>query len=73
MYHKESREKVNSSSKAGGIVILPLGGNAPQDALAAVCDGCGAVLWIPNDFADMLNEANHRTMCQGCLKVRKVV
>lgn len=72
MYSKESTEKLSSSAKAGAIVILPAKGPL-EDALTAVCDGCGAQIWIPSVFEDMLEEGNHRTLCLQCLLTRKVI
>lgn len=73
MYSKTSREKLSSTAKAGAVILLPAKGSAPKDALAAVCDGCGAQIWILSDFKDMLEEGNHKTFCLQCLQVRKAV
>lgn len=73
MYSKTAKAKLSISDKAGAVVVLPAQGSAAKDALAAVCDGCGAHVWIPSDFRDMLEEGNHRTFCLQCLQVRKVV
>lgn len=72
MYSKKAKGKLNSPAKAGAVILLPAKGSAPKDALAAVCDGCGAQIWISSDFEDML-EDDHRTFCLQCLQVRKAV
>lgn len=72
MYSKKSKEKLSGPAKAGSVLILPPG-STPKDALVAVCDGCGAQLWIEAEFKDKLNESNHRTFCSACLKVRQVL
>ena len=72
MYNKDSTERP-VGAKAGAILILPLTGAAPGDALVAQCDGCGAQLWITPEFANKLEAGNHRTFCSECLQIRKVV
>ena len=81
MYSKESTEKLNSSTKVGTIVlIIRPPSKAPENALVASCDGCGAQIWIPRIKVQLddpeveeiayieLENNNHRTYCPQCLR-----
>jgi hypothetical protein len=72
MYSKSAKRKLTTLAKAGSVVLLGASGAVPQTALAATCDGCGAEIWIPSGFKEMLKEGNHRTFCLQCLHTRKV-
>ncbi len=73
MYSKTAKKKPSALAKAGALVLAPATGSAPQNALAAICDGCGAELWILSEFQDKLKEGNHRTFCLNCLLARKII
>ena len=73
MYSKTAKKKLSTLAKSGAVLLAPAKGSAPQDALAAICDGCGAEIWILSDLKEMLKEGNHRTFCFQCLQARKVV
>ena len=73
MYSKTSKQKLSSSAKIGAVLVMPAQGSPPKDALACLCDGCGAQLWIPGAFTHLLQEGNHKTFCLMCLQLRKVV
>jgi len=73
MYSKTSKTKLSSSARTGAVLLLPAQYTATKDALAAACDGCGAQLWIPSGYKDMLKERNHKTFCVQCLQARKIL
>lgn len=72
MYSKTSKEKISSLTRTGAVLLLPAQGTAPKSHLIATCDGCGAQIWIPSEFKNMLEDGNHRTFCVQCLHVRNV-
>ena len=74
MYLPKAKEKLDNTTKPGGVLITPPSTSMADNALVASCDGCGAKLWLDPALKDTLakNEKTHRTYCPNCLIARKV-
>lgn len=72
MYIKNAGLTPSQHDYPGAAIVLPPV-QKPKDALLAVCDGCGAQIWIPGGFEGELVRLKNRTLCAKCLLVRKVI
>jgi len=79
MYDKASTELPDGRYALPGVVVLDGQTQVelnqvitmPANALAAHCDGCGAQVWLSHTYSDLV--VNHRTYCNKCLVIRKLV